>query len=256
MAVKISVCIIVKNAEKTLKECLESLSGFSEIILIDNKSSDGTLKIAKEFNENFKNLKIFQSEFLGFGALKNLAISKASNEWILSIDSDEVLEGETYKEILALKLESNCIYAFPRRNLYRGVWIKACGWSPDFVLRLFNKNYTKFNENLVHESVEIPQDSKVIKLQNYLKHYAYNDISTLLQKCNRYSSLWAKQNENLHKKGGILKALIHGGFKFFRDYFLKKGFLYGYRGFVISLVNGLTSFLKYAKLYEKGVKWV
>ena len=240
----ISATIIVKNAQETIKECLESLQGFDEIILLDNGSSDDTLSIAR----NFSNVKVYTSEFIGFGALKNLAISYAKHDWILSIDSDEVLEASTFTLIEALRLETHTIYALPRKNLYNGEWIKACGWYPDFVWRLFNKNFTRFNDNIVHESIIIPQNAHTLKLSSGLKHYAYDNIAHLLEKLQRYSSLWAEQNP--HKQSSPLKAITHGFFAFFKDYFLKKGFLYGYKGFVISACNGLGAFFKYMKLYE------
>ena len=251
MKSKISVCILVKNAQNTIKECLESLKSFDEIILLDNESSDDTLKIASEFQSKFDNLKIYSSEFIGFGALKNLAISYARNDWIFSIDSDEVLEAKAIEEIGNLSLNPQNIYAMPRKNLYKGQWIKACGWYPDYVLRLFNKNQAKFNSNFVHESLE-GKDLNIVKLKNGLRHYAYDDIYSLIEKMQRYSTLWAQQNSG--KNSSIFKAVLHGGFKFVRDYAFKKGFLYGYKGFVISFCNALGAFFKYAKLYELNSK--
>lgn len=247
LSTKISVCILVKNAQDTIKECLESLQGFDEIILLDNQSSDDTLKIANEFKNKFGNLRIYSSEFIGFGPLKNLAISYASNDWIFSIDSDEVLELSALKELENLELNPNNIYAMPRKNLYKGEWIKACGWHPDFVLRLFNKTKTKFNSNFVHESLEVG-NLNVVKLKNGLRHYAYDNISVLIDKMQKYSTLWAKQNRC--KSSTMASAVLHGGWKFIRDYFFKSGFMYGYKGFVISFCNALGAFFKYAKLYE------
>lgn len=247
LSTKISVCILVKNAQDTIKECLESLQGFDEIILLDNQSSDDTLKIANEFKNKFGNLKIYSSEFIGFGPLKNLAISYASNDWIFSIDSDEVLELSALKELENLELNPNTIYAMPRKNLYKGEWIKACGWHPDFVLRLFNKTKTKFNSNFVHESLEVG-NLNVVKLKNGLRHYAYDNISVLIDKMQKYSTLWARQNRC--KSSTMASAVLHGGWKFIRDYFFKSGFMYGYKGFVISFCNALGAFFKYAKLYE------
>ncbi|WP_086301545.1 glycosyltransferase family 2 protein [Campylobacter devanensis] len=247
LSTKISVCILVKNAQNTIKECLESLKSFDEIILLDNQSSDDTLKIANEFKAKFNNLKIYSSEFIGFGPLKNLAINYANNDWILSIDSDEILESQALDEIANLDLNPQNIYALPRKNLYKGEWIKACGWYPDFVLRLFNKTQTKFNSNFVHESLET-KNLNIIKLKNGLRHYAYDDISTLIEKMQKYSTLYAIQNRA--KKSNISKAVLHSVWKFIRDYAFKKGFLYGYKGFVISLCNALGAFFKYAKLYE------
>lgn len=247
----ISACILVKNAQTTIKECLESLREFDEIILLDSGSTDSTLQIANEFNATYKNLRVEYSEFIGFGALKNLAISYARNDWILSLDSDEVLEKSALTQIRALNLEPNCIYALSRKNLYNGEWIKACGWSPDFVWRLFNKNFTRFNDNIVHESVIIPKEAQKIQLQGHIKHYAYDNIAHLLEKMQRYSSLYAEQNaSNATKKATMSKAILHGIWTFVRNYFFKKGIFYGYKGFVISVCNGLGTFFKYAKLYE------
>ena len=277
MVFPISATILVKNAQDTIGECLESLREFDEIILLDNGSSDDTLKIAREFNATYGNLAIHTSEFIGFGALKNLAISYTKNDWIFSIDSDEVLESctlELLKNLFGSESGSNdsessdtskqstlhtgklpapnTIYALPRKNLYNGEWIKACGWYPDFVTRVFCKNYTRFNDNIVHESIVIPKDAKVLKLDSGLKHYAFNGISHLLEKMQCYSTLWAQQNAN--KASSPLKAIIHGSWTFFRNYIFKKGFLYGYKGFVISVCNGLGAFFKYMKLYENTIQ--
>ncbi|EDP1927694.1 glycosyltransferase [Campylobacter jejuni] len=245
---QISVIIIVKNAEQTLLECLNSLKDFDEIILLNNESSDNTLNIANEFKKDFANLHIYHSTFIGFGALKNLALSYAKNDWILSIDADEVLENECINELKNLEFKKEDIIALSRKNLYKGEWIKACGWWPDYVLRIFNKNFTRFNDNLVHESLILQSNAKKIYLKNGLKHYSYKDISHLIDKMQYYSSLWAKQN--IHKKSRVLKANLRAFWTFFRNYFLKSGFLYGYKGFIISVCNALGVFFKYMKLYE------
>ncbi|HEB9304495.1 TPA: glycosyltransferase [Campylobacter coli] len=245
---KISVIIIVKNAQNTLLECLNSLKEFGEIILLNNESTDDTLKIAKEFQKEFAHLYIYKSKFIGFGALKNLALSHTKNEWILNIDADEILEKETKEELKKLEIKEQSILALPRKNLYKGEWIKACGWWPDHVLRVFNKKHTKFNENLVHESLILYPNTQKIKLQNGLRHFAFESIDDLLDKLQKYSRLWALQN--LHKESGIYKALVRGFWTFFRNYVLKKGIFYGYKGFVISICNSLGAFFKYMKLYE------
>lgn len=245
---KISVIIIVKNAQNTLCECLNSLKEFGEIILLNNESTDDTLKIAKEFQKDFTHLYIYESKFIGFGALKNLALSHAKNEWILNIDADEILENEAKEELKKLEFREQNILALPRKNLYKGEWIKACGWWPDHVLRVFNKKHTKFNENLVHESLILYPNTHKIYLKNGLRHFAFESIDDLLDKLQKYSKLWALQN--LHKESGICKALVRGFWTFFRNYVLKKGIFYGYKGFIISVCNGLGAFFKYMKLYE------
>ncbi|EAJ0360759.1 glycosyltransferase [Campylobacter lari] len=245
---QISVIMIVKNAQKTLKACLESLQEFGEIVLIENDSNDDTLKIAYEFSKSYKNIKIYQHKFIGFGPLKNLAISYTSNDWIFNIDADELAKKEFLQELWQIEANKEDIIVLPRENLYNGEWIKACGWWPDHVMRVFNKTHTSFNGNLVHESLILHEDSKKIKLQNGLRHFAFDDIDGLLDKLQKYSKLWALQN--LHKESSIYKALLRGTWTFFRNYILKKGIFYGYKGFIISTCNGLGAFFKYMKLYE------
>lgn len=242
----ISVTILVKNAQNTFYECLKALQKFDEIIVLDNGSTDETLSIANKF----PNVRIYQSEFIGFGALKNLAVSYAKNEWIFSLDSDEILESTTLQLIESIlpSLQKHHIYAIPRKNLYANEWIKACGWYPDYVWRIFHKNFTRFNDLKVHESLIIPPNAQTFKLHSGVKHYAFENISHLLEKLQRYSSLWAQQHSS--KPSSPLKATLRGFWSFFKNYFLKKGFMYGYKGFVISLCNALGVFFKYIKLYE------
>lgn len=245
---QISVTILAKNAQKTLFECLKSVEQFDEVILLDNQSSDETIKIAQEFG----NVKIYQSEFIGFGALKNLAISYAKNDWILSLDSDEVLEKELVEEIAQMKLQEGEYYCFLRKNFYQGEWIKGCGWHPDWVKRIFNKKEICFDDALVHEGLKIPKYIQQKRLCGAIKHYSFEDISQLLDKMQRYSSLWAEQNS--HRPSSVVGATLRGVWVFIRNYFFKRGVLYGYKGFVISICNALGAFFKYMKLYENSIK--
>ncbi len=156
---EISVIILTKDSEKYLKECLNALKWFDEVVILDNGSNDNTLKIAK----SFKNVKIIQHQFIGFGYLKNLAIKKTKNSWILSIDSDEIVSEKLLNEIKKLNLEDEkSIYLINRLNHYNKKPIKCCGWYPDRVLRLFNKNYTQFSNVMVHESIIIHKDDSRI----------------------------------------------------------------------------------------------
>lgn len=248
MLSKISVTILAKNAQKTLFECLKSVEKFDEVILLDNQSEDDTLKIAKQFD----NVKIYQSEFIGFGALKNLALSYAKNDWILSLDSDEILEEDLIEEISKLSLQEGEYGVFLRKNFYQGEWIKGCGWHPDWVKRIFNKKEICFDDALVHEGLKIPKGFKEKRLSGAIKHYSFEDISHLLDKMQRYSSLWATQNT--HRSSSPVGASIRGLWVFVRNYFFKSGFLYGYKGFVISVCNALGAFFKYMKLYENSLK--
>ena len=241
----ISVTIIVKNGEKYLAKCLSALQTFDEIILLDNGSRDRTLEIAARF----QNTKIIKHDFTGFGPLKNLAADHAGNSWILSIDCDEILSPELLGEIKSLSLDEQCVYRFSRRSYYNQKWIRGCGWYPDKILRLYNKESSAFNANQVQESVVVKPDMRIEDLRGFIRHYPYHNIEELLDKAQFYASLYARQYRG-NKKSSPLKAVVRGTAAFLKGYVLRKGWRDGYEGFVISFSQGFAAFLKYLKLYE------
>lgn len=240
----ISVTLIVKNGERNLKKVLTSLKNFSEVILLDTGSTDSTLEIAK----NFSNVSLHASPFLGFGKCRNLAASLASNDWILAIDADEVLSEPLVQEILSLKPEPSFVYALPFHNFFNGKHIKWCGWHPESHVRLYHRKTTSFSEAMVHEGV-IQEGLKKINLSHPVLHYPYDTVSDFLIKMERYSSLFAVQYKH-KRKSSPKTALVHGAAAFFRSFFLKKGFLGGAEGLLISFYNAHTAFYKYFKLYQ------
>lgn len=234
--------ILTKDNEETIGSVLDSVSSFQEVVLLDSGSTDATIEIAKIYS----NVKIFKSPFIGFGPLHNLAAKYASNDWILSLDSDEVLTPELAEEILALKLDSQFVYSFPFNNYFNGKLIKWCGWYPDRHVRLYNKTATSFTNDYVHERIQI-DGLKEIKLTSPVKHYSYRSISDFLRKMETYSTLFAEQNTG-KKRSSLAKAIFHGGFAFIKSYIIKRGFLGGQEGYIISLYNAQTAFYKYLKL--------
>jgi glycosyltransferase involved in cell wall biosynthesis len=231
---KLSIVILTKNSEKYLKKVLESISFADEVIIYDNGSMDKTVEIAK----NFKNVKIFIDEkWEGFGRQKQKAVDKAKNKWVFVLDSDEIFTDKLKKEIIkVLENPEFDAYKVPRLNNFFGKWIKHSGLFPDYSIRLFNKKKCKFNNRLVHESVEC---KRVGKLKNYFLHYAYESIEEFIDKQNRYSSMGARPNK--------LKAIFSPYWTFFKIYFLKLGFLDGWEGFIIAKLYSEYTFWKYIK---------
>ena len=240
----ISVTILTKNSERYLAKVLKALTQFNEVAILDTGSKDSTLEIAKQFS----NVTIHKAPFEGFGPSHNHISQLARNDWILSIDSDEIATPELASEILSLQLDSSSVYSFCRHNFYRGRFIKGCGWYPDRVVRLYNRTKTAFSNDLVHERV-LSDHMRRVDLQNPVEHYPYFTISDFLTKMQSYSTLFAEQYKG-KKSSSFFKALTHGLASFLKSYILKKGFLLGSEGFEISVYNGNTAFYKYLKLRE------
>ncbi|MCB1134931.1 MAG: glycosyltransferase family 2 protein [Chlamydiia bacterium] len=240
----ISVTILTKNSQKHLPGILDRLSAFDEILILDSGSEDATLSLVT----NYANVSLYQDRFTGFGEMHNKATALARNDWILSIDSDEVPSEELLTELATLQLDAGCVYTIPRRNIYNGKVIKHCGWWPDRVKRLYNRTATQWSDAEVHESV-LTAGMRIIDLQHPLIHYSYEGIGHFLSKMQSYSDLFVKQNKD-KKAASPCKAVLHGLAAFIKTYFIKRGFLDGWEGLIISSYNANTAFYKYLKLYE------
>lgn len=243
----ISVTILTKNSGRHLRRVLKALALFDEVLLLDNGSEDETLVIAKEF----PNVRIETSPFLGFGPLHNKAAHLAKHDWILSIDSDEVLSPELALEIASLKLDPKTIYAFERHTYYRDKLVTCCGWYPDVICRLFHRKETQFSTDAVHEKI-LDNGLCIQKLRAPIWHYSYDSVSDFLKKMQQYTDLYASQWTR-KKRSSPFKAFLHAFGAFIRNYFLKKGMLNGYRGYLIATYQAQTAFYKYLKLYEANL---
>lgn len=246
---EISVTVLTYNSERTLYSTLQALKPFAEVIVLDCRSTDRTKEIALSFD----NVQFYETPVQGFGQLHKKANKLASHNWILSVDSDEVLSPKLVQEILSLELDDpQKIYALCRKNFLWGRQIRGCGWSPDWVRRLFHKKAAAFDERLVHEKV-CGENLKTVRLKGRADHTPYLSIGDFLEKMQRYSTLFAEQNRG-KIKSGLGKALGHGTYAFLRSYFLRCGFLYGMAGWVISVYNCQTAYYKYLKLWELNKK--
>jgi len=245
---RITVTILAKNAAETLTATLDSLSRFPEVLLLDTGSTDNTIEIAK----GYPNVKALEASFQGFGKTHNLASSLAANDWILSIDSDEIVSEELASEITALSLNPNAVYTLNRHNYFNGKAIRCCaGWHPDPVLRLYHRGKTRFTDAEVHETVKT-EGFSIIPLKGPLLHTPYRSIEQFLSKMQLYTTLFASENQG--KPSSLGKAIRHGLAAFFKSYILKRGFLGGKEGFVISVYNAHTAYYKYLKLAFRSQK--
>ena len=246
MMKKLSICIICKNEENKIADCLASVNWADEIVIVDSGSTDNTLEIAKQFTD-----KIFvEKNWQGFGAQRRRAEDYASNDWIFAIDCDEVVTEKLKKEILKYinKASNRDVLYANRLTNFCGQFIYHSGWYPDKIARIYNKASYRYNEALVHEALDCKGCNKVY-LKGDLLHYQYDDIYQYINKRNRYASLGADDKCRQGKKSGMLKATSSSIFAFIRHYFLRLGFLDGRLGFTIAVIQMQYTFNKYLFTY-------
>ncbi len=239
-----SAVVLVKDNEHTLTATLESLKAFDNVVVYDNGSTDESKHIARKF----PNVHLVEGEFKGFGWTKNRAVSFAKHDWIIIVDSDEVVDKELLQILQTKRLDDNTVYQLNFKAYYKDIQVKHCGWNNQKIKRVFNRNVTRYNNNDVHE--DIMTDGLAIELlSGNMEHYSYHSISEFIIKADRYSTLFAQNNVG-KRTSSPLKAFFNGVYSFIRTYILKKGFLDGYVGLIISYSHMVTNFYKYMKLYE------
>jgi glycosyltransferase involved in cell wall biosynthesis len=245
--IKLTAIIPTFNEEENILRALNSVDFADEIIVIDSFSSDNTEIITKEFGANF-----IQRKFDDFSSQKNYAIGLASHDWILMLDADEEINDALKKEIQnVLAKETHHVgYLFNRRFYFMNKLIKYGGYGNNKVIRLFNSKYCQYNGNLVHEKIKVESGS-VGNFSEPIKHWSYRDFNSYIEKINKYKQLQAEQLFQENKKSSLIKILFKPKSRFLIHYFIKLGFLDGFRGFIIAVLQSYGIFIKYVALYLK-----
>jgi glycosyltransferase involved in cell wall biosynthesis len=244
--VKISAVCITYNEEDKIEAALQSVAGIAaEIIVVDSQSTDKTVKLVRKFTD-----RVFERSWTNYADQKNFANSQVSHPWILSLDADERLSPELREELLTLvKQEPLCsAFSIPRRVFYLGKWIRHSGWYPDRKIRLFRKDRARWEGEYVHEDLVV--DGRVNKLKGAIHHFTYRNISDHLTRINHFSDLGAQKLYAQKKKSRWRHFTVLPVSRFLKSYILKGGFLDGFAGLVISVLNGYAIFVRYAKLRE------
>jgi glycosyltransferase involved in cell wall biosynthesis len=237
----VSAIVITKNEEKNIERCLSGLSWADEIIVVDSESTDRTIELARKFTSH-----IFIRPWPGYSRQKNFAIDKASCEWVLSVDCDEIVEERLKQEILEI-LSGPRLYSgfyIPRKNFIGNRWVRFGGWYPDYTLRLFKKGESRFEKRYVHEAVAVIGKKGCLKTP--LLHYTYQDLRDYAERQLRYARLAAKQMHENGKKASILDLIFRPFYHFIKCYFFRLGFLDGYLGLRLSVLSSNYVFKKYA----------
>jgi len=244
--IPLSVAIITKNEAANLPGCLQSIAFARQIVVVDSGSDDGTLEIARGFG-----CEVFPEPWKGFGAQKQAAIDRCREPWVLVLDADERIPPETQAAIRAVIAAGEGAapgYSFPRKNFFQGRWIRHMGWWPDRITRLFRRGRGRMTQAPVHEAVEVT--GAVEALEAPIEHYTEGRLSEILKKIDRYSTLAAEEAFREGRRSSVWGALARAEITFLQNYVLRRGFLDGRQGLVLSVTDAVNKFFKYAKLSE------
>ena len=243
--VKVSVVVLTKNEEQNIADCLGSVYGWAdEIIVVDDESQDKTVELAKKFTD-----KIFLRKMDVEGIHRNWAYARAKNSWVLSLDADEMVTEGLKNEISRVVLQEEfTAYDIPLRNYIGNYWVRYGGWYPASKVRLFRKEKFKYEEVEVHPIAFI--DGKCGHLKSDIIHKGYPDIEHFMGSVNRQSTLEAKKWVNTNRKMSPIRAIWRIGDRFMRRYLRKKGYKDGLYGFVIAFFDSLYQLLSYIKYRE------
>jgi glycosyltransferase involved in cell wall biosynthesis len=242
---KISAVIITFNEEKKIATCLASLQGVAdEIIVMDSFSTDKTTGICKQYG-----VKLYQQNWRGYGAQKNDAAERASNDYILSLDADESLSPTLQRSILGAKKDGlSGVYKMNRLNNFYGYDLHHGNAYPDTMKRLYNRREAKWSLRPVHETLDIREGITTRKLEGDLLHRSKDTLEDHIAGINKYSGMGAKIYFETGKKAAGFKLVISPLFTFIKGYIFRLGFLDGYAGFMMAKINAHEVFLKYSKL--------
>lgn len=242
---KVSVVLATFNEEKNLRRCLDSVRDLaSEIVVVDGTSQDKTVEIAKSYDAKV----IVTTNPPIFHINKQKAIDKATGDWILQLDADEVVSIELASEIknVATDRASDVNgYWIPRKNFFLGRFLMKGGQYPDYTVRLYRNGKGHLPQKDVHEQAVI--EGKMGYLKNALLHYPYENFSFYFQKWMRYNQLFASQIQNdLKGKNKLTRFYIGVGYILAKPahwmltaYGRHKGFMDGWQGLVFAIMSAL-----------------
>jgi glycosyltransferase involved in cell wall biosynthesis len=243
----VSAIVVCFNEEQHIAACLESLCWCDEIVVVDSFSTDRTVEICRRFTE-----KTIQRPWTGYGIQK---MSQATKEWVLSVDADERVTPELKKEIdEALRRDGGAYagYAVPRLVFFLNRWWRRGGWYPDYNTRLFRRDRATWGGSEPHAAVLV--SGQIRRLRHPLHHFTYRNIEDHMQRINRFTSISSRELRKSGQRWRLADALFRPAGRFFRCYFLRRGFMDGFAGFYVAITATMYVFLKYAKLWELELK--
>ncbi|HZQ45571.1 MAG TPA: glycosyltransferase family 2 protein [Verrucomicrobiae bacterium] len=246
----ISVCMISGAESRRIARALESVSGWTReiIVVLNNDVQDGTEQIAMD-----RGAKVFREPWKGHIAQKNSAASKASQPWILGLDSDEAvspeLKGQIEQALAAeQRQETHAAYSFPRLTFFCGRWIRHGDWYPDRSIRLWRKGRAEWGGVDPHDKLKV--NGTIGQLHGDLLHYNAESLNKQIAKVSAFSDDFVKDALARGRKASWFDLAFRPVWRFLRSYFFRFGFLDGWQGWHIAWMTAFYTVTRYAKVRE------
>lgn len=237
----LSVLMIVKDEERLIGEVLESVKWADEIVVVDSGSRDRTEEIVRSYTDRF-----YVLPYEGEGRMRQHTLDRATGQWMLYLDGDEVVTPALRQSIQAAIADPGPYAGFrvQLHTWFLGQWFGTRGWRREWKTRLFRKDCGTFPDRTVHVGAAV--DGPVGSLDGVLLHYPYRDLAHAREKMDRYASAGAEILLSRGVRSSKPEAYARGGLRFLRDYLLGGDFLYGRAGLVRAGLMAHYTRAKYA----------
>ncbi len=251
MKPKLSLLMITKNAEQLLEKSLQSCDEMvDEIVIVDNYSKDRTREIGKKYGA-----KIYLNEESDLGKQRLYGLKKVTGDWVLVLDSDEIISDQLRSEI-KLKVKSSKLkikyeaFYIPFQNHFLGRRVNYGGENYQ-KLWLFRKDTVVIGSALVHERFELKK-GKIGKLKHKIYHYSYRSLSQTYRKFTDYAFREAKQKIQNGEKTSLKKIFFYPIHMFWARFIKDKGYKDGFFRIPLDLGFAYMELLTYLLLWLYG----
>jgi glycosyltransferase involved in cell wall biosynthesis len=247
---KISAVINTRNEEQNIRYCLETLKWCNEIIVVDMESEDKTVEIAREYTDRI----YFHKKVLAFDAARKFAVDKATGDWVLLIDADEMVPDTLAAALAAISVENNVdVVEVPFKHYIMGDRMRHGGWGYTPMPRFFRRGMITFRET-IHGYMHTVAHAGIFRLElkdeNCIEHFNYTDSAHFVEKLNRYTSIEAQhlfQNGEVYSPMKLCSSALR---EFYNRFIKADGYRDGVRGFSLCLMMSFYRALAYIKLWE------
>lgn len=241
--VAVSVVIAARNEAANIAACIDSVRWASEVLVADHDSVDATGEQAAAAGATV----VTASEGATIGALRNAAIARARNHWVLVVDADERGTPDLERAVRdVVARPSSAAYRVPRRNFFFGREVRHGGWEADRPVRLFD-SALRYDDSRVHEHVVTSGEPATLGAS--LLHYPYPSLDIYFEKFVRYSRLWAEEQSRRGRRASVAAIMFKPPARFIAMYFFRRGFLDGARGVVLASLAAASVCAKYVRLW-------